>query len=70
MRLVCQIIGRVKQLTLLNGSRVSPVERNDCELRYLNLATADRDSSNSTKNDVAERHPRLAELLEKYGDVR
>eukprot|EP00775_Hariotina_reticulata_P004443 gene4443-4698_t len=63
-----EVIGRVAGLTLLNGADVKPRERRDCELRYLQYILAEQ-SPSSTAQQHQQQHPRLAELLSKYGQV-
>ncbi|CAD7699927.1 unnamed protein product [Ostreobium quekettii] len=67
--LVLQIIARIARLTLLNGATVTPIERFDCELRYMSLAHRDTLSSATPNGIDPELHPRMAELLEKHGPV-
>ena len=67
--LVLQIIARIARLTLLNGATVTPIERFDCELRYMSLAHRDALSSDAPNGVKQELHPRMAELLEKHGPV-
>jgi hypothetical protein len=66
-----QVIGRVSELTLLNGADVKPRERRDCELRYLQtiLADAQQQQQQQSQADLQRLHPRLVELQAKYGQV-
>jgi hypothetical protein len=78
-----QVIGRVSGLTLLNGADVKPRERRDCELRYLQnvlaeqaeataaaAAAGQKQQQESQQEAVAVQHPRVAQLMAQYGQVR
>ncbi len=60
-----EVVARVQRLGMLNGSLVGHAERRDAEIRYLRRALDE--ASTATAADataaVAERHPRMAQLL-------
>lgn len=80
-----EVIARVAGLTALNGADVRPRERRDAELRYLQdvaaatlapaqqpapgQGTAGQDRDAEAVAAAARLHPRLAELIRKYGPV-
>eukprot|EP00210_Caulerpa_lentillifera_P006897 g6594.t1 len=63
-----EIVARVHGLVQLNGSRVSPQERIDCERRYISLVAnsfpMDAPEIEQTLNQL---HPRYFELINKHG---
>jgi len=65
-----EVIGRMAQLRLLNGSVVQPRERQDAELRYLRIVWGELEEGGAAGRARAEAaHPRLPELLQKYGPM-
>lgn len=67
--LLSQIIGRVSQLTMLNGADIKPRDRRDAEVRYLqNIVTdlAELDTA-EMKEQFEAQHPRFQVLKQKYG---
>ncbi|KAI7835571.1 hypothetical protein COHA_010532 [Chlorella ohadii] len=77
-----QCIARIRGLTVLNASAVSPAERWDAELNYLRLVTdelasaaaaaaaagAGRDAA-AAREAVLAANPRFGELTQKYGEL-
>ncbi|KAG7006703.1 cytosolic fe-S cluster assembly factor NAR1 [Physcia stellaris] len=61
-------IARIKTLTSLNHSRISPQERTNAELYYLSAIGAELSSVPEDKETVTlRRHPRYAELCDTHG---
>ncbi|CAG8476019.1 13404_t:CDS:10 [Ambispora leptoticha] len=58
------VIGRIKALTLLNGSIISPGDRVDAERYYLRLIMRD---FKSAINEIENQHPRFKELCDIHG---
>ncbi|KAG9307361.1 hypothetical protein G9A89_017190 [Geosiphon pyriformis] len=58
------IIGRIKQLTMLNGSTISSGDRIDAERYYLRLIVRDL---KGISDDIVKQHPRFKELCELHG---
>ncbi|KAL8281313.1 hypothetical protein RQP46_006347 [Phenoliferia psychrophenolica] len=58
------VIARVKKLVELDGSTVTPIEREDAELFYLSSISKER--AETTVEELERRHPRWKELSEHY----
>ncbi|CAG8637274.1 10579_t:CDS:10 [Paraglomus brasilianum] len=57
------LIGRVKGLTMLNGSTIAPGDRADAERYYLRLCVREF----KTPEEIEKKHPRYKELCEIHG---
>ncbi|KDD76463.1 hypothetical protein H632_c216p1 [Helicosporidium sp. ATCC 50920] len=65
----CELIARVGRIVVLNGGLIAPGERKDAELFYLRRVTdaAAERGLDELAPEIAREHPRMAELVERYG---
>jgi hypothetical protein len=62
-------LARLRNLSTLNYSKISPQDRTNAELYYLSLIGKELSANTRTEEDrILKSHPRFAELCEIYGD--
>ncbi|KAI8985852.1 hypothetical protein BDB01DRAFT_786539 [Pilobolus umbonatus] len=59
-----QVLGRIKNITILNGISISPKERVDLERYYLANCTKE----GKTHQEIASKNPRYPELCKEHGE--
>ncbi|KTW32239.1 uncharacterized protein T551_00330 [Pneumocystis jirovecii RU7] len=63
------IIPRLKNIVVINGTKITQEERQDLELHYLNVIEKEIKSGRiSDYSDLIKMHPRWIELQKKYGE--